>query len=443
MKRVLVIAYFFPPAGAVGVYRTLKFAKFLPEFGWEPVVLAPSNGKFPTYDPTLLELIPPGVVVERARSFEALNEGLDRPAPKGPRRKTLASRIHTRLYLAWNWLALPDTRIGWVPGAVAAARRIVKQRGIRDVYISGSPFSAFLIGALLKRSTDVRVAIDYRDPWTQNLDYPRRTPLHRRIDRALEAWVVRKSNLVISNTRHNDARMAEEFGQGAPREKFVAIHNGFDAGDFDPLTRTRNHRFTITYAGAFYYSIGSNFAGGAGDETMKTYSPLYFFEALEAFFKRRPEAKARTHVQFMGVLGEGYDPFIQKHGLESVIERLGYIAYDAHLRVLKNADLLLLVLSRGEKSRGWIPSKFFQYLGTGNPILALAPEGEVREIVRETGAGTCVEPDDVAGASRAIEEAYDRWAAGTPVAGRSGATGAYERRALTERLARALDRMDA
>lgn len=442
MKKVLVIAYFFPPSGAVGVYRTLKFIKYLPEFGWEPVVLTTSNGKFPTFDASLLKLVPAGIEVHRCRSFESLNLGLDRPADPGPpTKRTLAARVHIRLYLAWNWLALPDTRVGWVPSALRAARRLIREQRIEHVYISGSPFSSFLVGAALKRSAKVRVAIDYRDPWTQNLDYPRRTALHRAIDRALERRVVGRSDLVVSNTRANDERMAAEFGRGQPRTKFLAIHNGFDASDFASIEPARNEKFTITYAGAFYYSIGSNFTGGAGDDVMKTYSPLVFLEALQTFFARRPDAKTKTRVRFMGMLGQGYDPTIRERGLDGVIERLGYVDYDEHLRVLKHSDVLLLVLSRGEKSRGWIPSKFFQYLGTGNPILALAPEGEVREIIRETGAGVSVEPDDAAAASRAIEQLYDAWASGTLVAGRSEAANAYERRNLTARLAHALDSM--
>jgi glycosyltransferase involved in cell wall biosynthesis len=441
VNRLLVIAYFFPPAGVVGVYRTLKFVKYLPEFGWEPVVLTVANGKFPTYDESLLALVPPEVPVYRCRSFEALNEGQRGPRA-APAKKTLWSRAHTRLYLGWNAVALPDPMVGWVPFATRAARGIMRAQGIRHVYISGYPFSSFLIGPRLKRSEGARVALDFRDPWTLSINYPRRTALHRRIDRRLEAGVVRDSDLVISNTRHNNARMVEEFGGAGAPSKFVAIHNGFDADDFAPIARDRTERFTITYAGAFYYSVGSSFDDRAGDDVMRTYSPLCFFAALEAFFTRRPEAKARTRVRFMGVLGHGYDPVIRRHGLESVVERLGYIDYKEHLRVLKNSDALLLVLSRGERSRGWIPSKFFQYLGTGNSILALVPEGEVREIIGETGSGTCVEPDDAPAASRAVETMYDAWLAGTSIAQPNAAAASrYERRNLTAVLARALDSM--
>jgi glycosyltransferase involved in cell wall biosynthesis len=438
VKKLLMIAYYFPPSGTVGVYRTLKFLKYLPEFGWESTVLTTSNGKSPTYDASLLDLVPDGVEVVRCPSFEWLNEGLNRPA-RGERRRTLRSRIHTRVYLTWNWLALPDPQVGWVPSALRAARRIIRERGISHVYISGSPFSSFLVGALLKRSHGVHVTIDYRDPWTQNLNYARRTTLHRWIDSRLESWVVRRCDRVVSNTRFNDERMAGEFGRGQPREKFVAIHNGFDAAEFDAIGPGRNEKFTITYAGAFYYNAGSSFAGGAGDAVMKTYSPLYFFEALEILFARRPDTKSRLRVRFMGALAHGYDPFIRDRGLTDVVERVGYVGYEEHLRVLKRADVLLLVLSRGEKSRGWIPSKFFQYLGTGNRILAMVPDGEVREIVRETKAGVCVEPDDAAAAADAIERMYDAWMSGTLVAHRSDAAGRYDRRALTEKLAAVLE----
>jgi hypothetical protein len=110
--------------------------------------------------------------------------------------------------------------------------------------------------------------------------------------------------------------------------------------------------------------------------------------------------------------------------------------------VLKQSDALLLVMSRGEKSRGWIPSKFFQYLGTGNPILAMAPEGEVRDIMTATRGGVCVEPYDVSGASRAIETLFDAWENGTSIAQPdASAVAAFERRNLTAKLARALDSM--
>jgi len=331
--------------------------------------------------------------------------------------------------------------VGWVPNAARTALGIVRREGIRHVYISGSPFSSFLIGCVLKWFTDVRVIVDYRDPWTQNITYHRKSALHTWLDRKLERFVVNRCDVVIANTRYNNARMIEEFGTGdGAGDKFVTIHNGFDGEDFAAVEKTRNQRFTITYAGVFYYSIGSDFAKQAGDDVMRTYSPLYFFEALEQLFARRPDIRDHVRVTFMGKLGHGYDPIITEKGLEGVIDRLGYIDYDEHIAVLKRSDALLLVLSRGEKSRGWIPSKFYQYLGSGNPILALVPEGEVRSIIEEARAGVCVEPDDVGAIASAIERLYDAFASGSGEFARDEAEVArYERRQLTSLLARALD----
>lgn len=439
MKKLLVIAYLMPPAGVVGVYRTLKFLKYLPDFGWEPVALTTSNGKFRTYDPSLLEQIPAGVEVHRVRGFEAFNTGLSGPSD-GSERRTLWRRIHARMAWLWDYLCLPDSNIGWVPAATWKAWRLIRSEGICHVYISGKPFSSFLVGRLLKMITDVKVAIDYRDPWTQNLNYYRRTPVQNWLDRRLESWVVRGCDVVISNTRYNNERMMAEFGRGQPREKFVTIHNGYDSDDFESVGARAEEAFTITYAGVFYYSVGSDFGKQAGDAVMRTYSPLYFFDALEKLFARRPDIKAAMKVKFMGRLGHGYDPVIREKGLEGVVERLGYIDYDEHIAVLKGSSALLLVLSRGEKSRGWIPSKFYQYMGSGNPILALVPEGEVRDIIGETGAGVCVEPDDTDGIAAAVEEMYERFVRGELKTRRDEAEVAkFERRHLTGLLAEALD----
>ena len=443
MKKVLLIAYFLPPSGAVGVYRTLKFMKYLPEFGWTPIALTTSNGKFPKYDESLMSMIPEGVDVHRCPSMEWLNEGENKrnAGKEKPKRKTLWSRIHTRLYLLCDALLVPDTKAWWIPNAVAKAVSIIRTEKIDHVYVSASPFSSFLIGVMAKKLTGAKLLIDYRDPWTQNIDYTVRNRFRTWMEKRMEAMVIRNSDVVISNTRFNDISMYEEFGGDHRREQFVPIHNGFDPDDFAAVTPADNKgKFTITYAGAFYYSIGSDFSKGASDDVMRTYSPLYFFEALEQLFARRPEIKSNFKVNFMGVLGHGFDPIIQERGLADVVERLGYIDYDEHLQVLKGSDTLLLVLSRSARSRGWIPSKFYQYLATGKPVLGLVPEGEVRQIIHDANAGICVEPDDVDAASAAIESLYDDFAAGNVAKDRNQSeVSKYERRHLTRLLSQALE----
>ncbi len=159
--------------------------------------------------------------------METFNEGFDQPHAEPAEDAMVA--LHTRLYLLWNAIAVPDTRV-WVGYGRVSVRPTIDSRGEYSyVYISGTPFSSFLIGAWLKRRPDVRVVIDYRDPWTQSITFTS-VGVHALVHRRVEAWIVVRSDGVISNTRHNDTQMFKNLGAARPREKFVAIHNGYDCG---------------------------------------------------------------------------------------------------------------------------------------------------------------------------------------------------------------------
>ena len=172
--KVLIVAYLFPPCAAVGLYRTLKFCKSLPPLGWQPVVLTVSNGKHAKYDERLLKLVSDEVPVYRAPAIEWFNVGEDTKTAGRPKRRTLLSRIYGRLCMVWNLFAIPDNNVSWVPFAIIKGYRVVKREGIRHVYVTGKPFSSFLIGVMLKKLCGTRLVIDYRDPWTQNINYERR-----------------------------------------------------------------------------------------------------------------------------------------------------------------------------------------------------------------------------------------------------------------------------
>lgn len=441
-KKLLIIAYSFPPAGGVEVNRTLKFTKYLPRFNWTPVVLTVSKGKFGKYDERTMEMVPDGVSVYRAPSFELFNQGQHRGNAGKQERRTFWTRVYQRMCRTWAWFMIPDGKVTWVPAALLKAARVIRAEKIRHVYVSGKPFSSFLIGYLLKRWFKTSLIIDYRDPWTQNITYERRSPLHAWLNHFLEARIVKHSDIVIANTVINERNLANEFGAGQDRTKFVTIHNGFDKDDFEVPVDGKYEPFTITYAGAFYFSVGSSFESSSGSEVMRTYSPFYFFEALERAFSLRPDIKERFQVNFMGVLGHGYDPIIRSHGLERTVNRLGYLDYDEHIRVLKRSHALLLVLSSGEISRGWVPSKFFQYLGSGNPVLALVPPGEVRTILEKTQAGVYVDPDDTDNIAGAIIGLYDDYyARGEQFERNEDEVMKYERNYLTSLLVRALERL--
>lgn len=438
-KTVLIIAYEFPPAANVGIYRPVKFAQYLPASGWAPVVLTVTNGKFPKYDERLLGIVPKGLRIYRAPSFELFNYGENKKRRITEKRGLLA-RVYVRLCEIWNFLAIPDNKVLWVPAATVTALRIIKRENISCVFATGKPFSSFIIGYLLKRMRGVRLVIDYRDPWTQNIAYNRRTRLHAWIDRRLEQAMIHASDKVVANTQHNEEMLVRDFGSRDARDKFTTIHNGFDSEDFVRAETRKPSKFTITYAGVFYASDPASSKDGPGADVMKTYSSFYFFEALKKLAPRRPDIIEDLRVNFMGMFAKRQEDIIRRLGLENVVRVLGFLDYEEHLAVLKGSNALLLVLSSGERSRGWIPSKFFSYLGSGKPILGLVPEGEVRDIMREARAGLFVDPDDVDGTAEALIELYDGfYKKGVPFIRDEAKIAKFDRKYLTALLVRALE----
>ena len=150
-----MIAYFFPPAGVVGVYRPLKFIKYLPDFGWTSRVLTVSNGKFPTVDASLVSLVPDGTPVDQTWSFELFNSGLSAADDGARSGRSLFKRIHDRLARVWAWFTIPDNKMFWVPSSAARALTLVRSHGIDHVFITGKPFSSFLTGLIIKRFSRV------------------------------------------------------------------------------------------------------------------------------------------------------------------------------------------------------------------------------------------------------------------------------------------------
>lgn len=447
-RRVLMVSYYFPPAGDVGVHRTLRFIKWLPAFGWRATVLTAAGAKVHNVEPSLLEKVPEGIDVYRTRSFEALNYGTDidgarvRPLPKW------ASRLVREIPRdVWKFMAVPDDKIGWTPHAIAQARRLMRAEPFDAVYISGKPFSSFRIGEALHREFGVPWVIDLRDLWTLNRRHLRRPGLRTWLERHLERRFVRRATAVVANTPDNREDFVRAFADQPP-EKFVAITNGYDADDFRNLNVDKYDKFTIAYSGSFYFPrvrrpnwyrrlLGLH---GRRNELMESYSPRCLFEAVARLLTEQPAWRDRIQIVMSGRGCRKTQKLVDEAGLQENVKLLGWLTYRESLEMLKRSHLQLIVLSRGEESRGWIPSKLFQYLGSGTPLLALAPDGDVKAIVEETQAGVALDPDDVAGTTSELRRRVSGWMAGETAPqpcwpGRER----YEARQLTGRLANVLD----
>ena len=248
MKRVLVISYYFPPSGGPGVQRMLKFVKYLPDFGWQPTVLTvrADHASYPDLDATLEAEIPASVEVVKTRSWdpyalyarlqgksrtEAVGVGFVKDEAEGWMQR-LAKWMRANLFL-------PDARVGWVPFALHAAKRMMEQEPFDVVITSGPPHSTHLVGRALKRRFGCRWVVDMRDPWTDISYYKElpHTPPALRMDAALERSVLSRADAVISVSEG----VGDLLKAKAPLHQYETLPNGYDPADIEYLIVSHGH----------------------------------------------------------------------------------------------------------------------------------------------------------------------------------------------------------
>lgn len=432
MKKVLIVTYYFPPSGGPGVQRVLKFAKYLPEFGWHPVILTVEDGDYPARDPSLLKEIPESATIYRTRILEPyrLYRRLTGKAPDAPvdveniPLKGKSSSI-TESVASWirSTLFIPDARIGWYPFAVRRGLDIVKKEEIDAIYSSSPPYTTALIARSLHRSTKLPWIAGFRDPWTGFLSTPERWFLPRAIDRRCERSVFRDATAVEVAWKGIIEDVREKY-PGLDFSRFHYLPNGFDRDDFPADARAENSEFTVTYTGSMY-----------GKRNPKT-----FLQALEELVREGAVDQDRVRLRFAGRFGGEVKQMIRSSPLASVTEVLPYLPHSESIAELLRADALLLVVDEAERSNEIVPGKVFEYIGSGKPILALAPEGAIADLIRETSSGYVAGNQDIPAIKRAFLECYTNFADHAPRMSQNLASvRKYERREITRQLAALLD----
>ena len=424
MNRVLVVSSHFPPRQAAGVYRTLRFVRYLPNFNWKVHVLtidAQSYEPGVQIDSRLLDMVPDDVTVhttkaiypmqwlDRARRMfrrrESTNENLPMYAPSfRSRNGTEGDEISTRTSKKASAtqfqrikdaltipLMTPDRTIGWIPFAGRRGKRVIRKHGVDVIYSSGPPWSNHLVAKRLKQSTDLPWVADFRDPWVGN-DYRsqrRGNTWAGRRHRQLEQAVVQSADAVIMNTiRARD----EMIGRHAdvPPEKFSVITNGFDpldwesensteaVGDEAMVSPNEKRKMIIAHAGSFY-----------GKRSVEE-----FMVSLRNVCRTGHIPKGEIEVQLLGAQRGGRSverELVQRLDLEEIVRVLPPIPHDECLQKMRAADLLLLIQSDAPLC---IPGKVFEYIATGRPMLTLAADGATADLIRNAKLGPCIDPSD-------------------------------------------------
>ncbi|MEK7670201.1 MAG: hypothetical protein AAB330_03065, partial [Bacteroidota bacterium] len=317
MKKVLIISYYFPPSGGPGVQRVLKFAKFLPEFGWQPVVLTVENGDYPARDESLLDEIPQHAIVYRTKIFEPYhlyrkltakppNAAVDvENIPGAGRKKSPAESIAGFIR---STFFIPDARIGWYPFAVPEALKIIRKEKIQALYSSSPPYTTSIIAREVHRRTGLPWIAGFRDPWTGFLSTPERWSVPQSIDRHLERSVFREATLVEAAWNG----ILKDITKKCPdidQKKLIHIPNGFDPEDYRKTDALNKKKFTVAYTGSMY---GKR-------------NPQTFLRAVEELVREKKIDLKKITLKFIGRFGSEVQSMFERTSIRHAIETVPYM----------------------------------------------------------------------------------------------------------------------
>ncbi len=373
--RVLVVAYYFPPLGLSGVQRTLKFVKYLPAFGWEPTVLTVEDrGYFAKDEALLRELDGLPVSIIRTPSIDPLHFFRHRDVVRMP-----SARAHGIMRRLSQSMFIPDNKVGWKKHAVEAAMERLASHPADVIFATAPPYTDFLIGMELKRRTGLPLIIDYRDAWLENPLHFYLTPLHKALHRRLEHRVLRHADHIISINRPIKERILQG-SRFLAHSDVTIISQGYDQADFEGVHRGRapDGRLRILYAGTFYFNR----------------SPRAFLTALRALTDDAPELARSIDVHFVGSKREEDERLVRELGLESTVTLHGYLPHRETIQQLVDADVLLLVIGRGNGEDMMSTGKLYEYLGARKPVLACVPPGAARQVLEKGRAAFFADPDN-------------------------------------------------
>lgn len=361
-RKILFLAYYFPPLGMGGTQRVAKWSKYLSRAGWEVTVVTVKPIIYYAQDESLLEELR-GVKIIRAgsldpaRLFYLLGK---KNAPSQARQRGWGNLLY--------WLLLPDSRILWAPFAAWRAWQEIRKHKISYVLSSGPPHSAHLIGWLLSRFMPIRWLADFRDTWLLDESTQAPTALHRFLHRALERVMTRNAH-VLTAVSQGLLRQLEQNGARRSGTSFY-IPNGYDPEDFTALPRPAHERFELAFSGAISaYTIPRSFLAGF----------RYFIDTAQL-----TPNEVRLNFAGADLTGE-FLLWVKEQSLEAYLNWRGYVAHEAALATLQQADVLVYIVTEGV-GETIIPSKTFEYLAARKPVLAIGEKIEGMKILLEHAA---------------------------------------------------------
>lgn len=390
--------------------RTLKYSRYLADYGWRVSVIAPRADAYAVTDEKLVAQVPSHVRVVRTGWLNT-------------KRHISIGGVYPAI------LALPDAWIGWWPYAVAAGRRIVREDPVDLVYSTSPHATAHLIAMRISHYSALPWVADFRDPWVEDPPEPGSPngPIYRTINRWLEHRALQRCTRIVTSTSHLRDLLQARYPD-LTADKFTAISNGFDEADFVDVVSApsaRSEELLVVHAG----SINPEFR-----------DPRPLFQALRTVIDAGAVNREQVRLRFIGGGEFGHSAPMREAlaatGLAGRVEFAARMPYKESLRELGRADLLLL-LQASEDTVGLVPAKLYEYLRSKRPVLALVRQGATSEVLRETGGGWDVDPRDQETLKLVMEDIFSKWRRGDLAreVADPEALRRYDRRALAGQLA--------
>lgn len=436
MKRVLIISYYWPPTGGSGVQRWVKFAKYLPEEDWQPVIYTPENPEQLAVDSSLEAEVPSEAEVIRTRITEPYalykkvlrRSGHSKEAvevnPVNAQNKSFLQKA--AMWVRGNFFR-PDPRCLWIRPSVRYLKKYLEEHPVDLIVTTGPPQSMHMIGLRLAKETGLPWVADFRDPWTKIFYFKHlsMTPATERWHKKMEKAVLDEASAVVAVS----PLVQQEF-QAMTDTPVELITNGFDECDFPSEKDTEAYGgpekdFTITHTGLF-----------AADG-----NPTVLWDVLREKYQADDDFRKRLRIKLIGKNDEQILKALKDRGLQEALTDMGYQPHSVAVEQQRKASILILPLRKEPEYRAVLPGKLFEYMASERPVLGIGqPDGAMAMILGEAKTGTVLDWDDKKGISEYIEKCWKMH-----LEGRLTTVGAdisrFTRRSTTRQMAGLFDRL--
>jgi len=429
----LILTYYWPPSGGAGVQRWLKFVKYLREFGWEPVVYTALNGEMPVIDSSLEKDIPEGITVLKNPIWEPYSiykkfigrkkeDKINASFLNENKKPGLTEKIS--VWIRGNYF-IPDARKFWIKPSIHSLTDYIEKNGIQHVISSGPPHSMHMIAlGLKKKFPKLKWIADFRDPWT-NIDFYEKLMLSKAADRKhheMEMQVLKNADTIISIGK----TMSEEFAGmykragGSDANKFKVITNGYDEEDVSKEKIQLDEKFSLAHIGTL----------------VRDRNPDLLWKVLSELVKENKEFESQLEIKLVGKIDLFVNEEIDKYGLNKYVRRIAYLPHNEVIVEQQRSKVLLLLVNKTKNAKGILTGKFFEYMASSRPVLAIGPvDGDLAAIMNETRSGLISDFEDAQQLKKNLITLFSN----AQITNDQNAVKGYSRRKLTEKLASLLN----